>query len=434
MSKLLLSMVKATIGVLLFIVIYNLSNITLIKEYAQIDKPFELLNNFLLENDSVKTKSPHVMLFGIDNYYLKSQNLIDEDNKTNYGYLFPNDKIAQFITKIDRLSEALPKEKQPKAMFIDYDFSFTTAIYGKDVTREDSIFIKVLKEPRNYTILLPKISKYNYIESLADKKIQELIRNKKIVFVSVSIPYSKDSKTRRYIPYTSYKDSLTNQEHNYTSVSVEMWHLFNQDINISKEFKEQDMIENNFIIKSYRQSLLSKYHKPSNWKMLDYYSANYSLEDIDSDNFDNALILLGSIYDKEDMFQVTSSSSKLSGIEVHANILMTLFYFDGKLKQFDIYKSSFLVFITFIMLFWFTDRVLKFLPTKSKIFLINRGVSKLMISLFITSVVMGLLSWFILIYYKEWFNWFIPVLLFELTGVIVLINRYILKKFIRKIK
>ena len=333
------------------------------------------------------------------------------------------------IEKIDRRSEKLPKSRQPKAMFIDYDFSFTTAIYGKEPTKEDNIFLEVLKKPRAYAILLPKTSRYNYIESLADSQVQELIKSKKIVFVSVYLPYSKDFKTRRYIPYTSYSHSVTDQEHNYTTASVEMWHLFNRERNISKEFREQHVVENNFIIKAYKESLLSKYHKPSHWEMLDYYLANYPLEDIDSDNFDNALILLGAMYNKDDVFEVTSSASKLSGIEIQANVLMTLFYFDGKLKQFNIYKSSFLVFVLFVLLFLFTDRVLKLLPTQSKIFLINRGFSKLMISLFITSVVMGLLSLFILLHYQQWFNWFVPVLLFEFVGAIEVINRYIVKKF-----
>ena len=70
-------------------------NLQLIKQYAQVDKPFYLLSKFFLEDNSVKTNSPRVMLFGVDNHYLKNKNLMDEDNKTNYGYIFPNDKYRK---------------------------------------------------------------------------------------------------------------------------------------------------------------------------------------------------------------------------------------------------------------------------------------------------------------------------------------------------
>ena len=231
-QKLTLALIKAIIGTLLFILIYHFANIKIVKENLQIDKPFDWLHRVVLLNSDADTNSPQVMIFGVDNDYLKKQDMMDENNETTYGYLFPRGKIAEFIERVDGLSQS------PKALFIDYDFSFTTDINGSKQNLEDKKLIAVLKKERSYTILIPKTSHYNLLESLADKQIQKLIKEQKIRFVSVKMPYSKDLKTRRFIPYASYKHATTNQEQNYTSASMEMWKMFNPERNITKEFNQ----------------------------------------------------------------------------------------------------------------------------------------------------------------------------------------------------
>jgi len=181
------------------------------------------------------------------------------------------------------------------------------------------------------------------------------------------------------------------------------------------------------MVKGYGVSSVSKEHKPSHWKKLNYYSVDL-LTSIDEKRFKDALLLYGSMYDSDDKFEVSSLAQPLSGVEVIANALMTHFYFDGELKQLNVYASSAFVFVAFLLLFWLTDGVLKQSPKGFKIFLVNRGVHKLMVSLALTALVMGLFSWWILVEYRLWFNWFVPVLLFELVGVIVFFNKYIVEK------
>ena len=183
------SLIKSIMGTLLFAIIYVFSNMQLVKEVAE-DIAFDTINTYALENRSVETDSPNVMLFGIDDYYLRSEGLLNDDNQTNYGDFLPRDKLAKFVKKIDVLTEDFMKEQQPKALFIDYDFSFKSSAYNKILTIEDKVFLEVLKEPRGYPILLPKTNNYNYIESSKDLKIQELIFEQKIIFVSVGLAYS----------------------------------------------------------------------------------------------------------------------------------------------------------------------------------------------------------------------------------------------------
>ena len=99
-QKLTQAFIKSIIGTLLFALIYLFANIQFIKEIAE-DTAFDTLHKFVLVNDSTSTRSPHVLIFGIDDYYLRPKGLIEENNQTNYGYFFPRDRLAQLIEKID---------------------------------------------------------------------------------------------------------------------------------------------------------------------------------------------------------------------------------------------------------------------------------------------------------------------------------------------
>jgi len=418
------SFITAIIATILFALIHEYGNVQLIKKFTE-DKAFDYLANYYLVDERVKTNSPHVMVFGIDNFYFREEGLIDDDNQTNYRFLFPHDKIVKFIEKIDEVS----KENAPKALFIDYDFEFTSSVYGQILTEENLAFIEVLKEKRNYTILLPKTSKYNFIESSSDQRIQALISNKKIVFFSVPLPHSKDGVTRRFIPFIPYKHSMTNQEHNYTSAYVSMWQMFNTDRNISKDFKEQDVVENKLIVKNYQVSPYPNKHyryQQSNWEMLKYYSANYPLERINNQNFSNALILLGRT-DGEDSFSVTSSKGKLSGVEVQANALMTLFYFDGKLEKVDISKSVIFVFLLFLVSRLFMHKFLNTLPNEARIFLVKKEFSQLTLTFAFTTMVMALVSMFILVQYQKWFDWNSSLILLSYSSIVLIGVEFIVR-------
>lgn len=423
-SKFLSSFITAIIATIFFALIHEYGNVQLIKKLTE-DKAFDYLAKYYLADESVKTNSPNVMVFGIDNFYFKEQGLLDDDNQTNYGFLFPHDKIVKFIEKIDEVS----KDNAPKALFIDYDFEFTSSVYGQILTEGNLAFIEILKKKRNYTILLPKTSKYNFIESSSDQRIQALISNQKIVFVSVPLPHSKDGVTRRFIPFIPYKHSMTNQEHNYTSAYVSMWQMFNTERNISKDFKEQEVVENKLIVKNYQVSPYTNkryLYQQSNWEMLKYYSANYPLERINNQNFSNALILLGRT-DGEDSFSVTGAKGKLSGVEVQANALMTLFYFDGKLEKVDISKSVIFVFLLFLVSRLFMHKFLNILPNEARIFLVKKEFSQLTLTFAFTTMVMALVSMFSLVQYQKWFDWNSSLILLSYSSIVLIGVEFIVR-------
>lgn len=437
-SKYLSAFIKSLIGMLLFIGLYLTSNIVMVKEYVE-DPAFDMLIKYFSSSQYIDNSTPKVMLFGVDEYYLKNKDLMNELNQTTYGYTFPNDEVAQFIQRLDKFVE-MNNANVPKAIFIDYDYSFPTSVKGKELTDEDKILLKVLKKPHNYQIILPKSRKENFIESSSDKSIQKLIADNKIIFSTVEVAESKDAITRRFIAYKTYKSAINQQEHNYTSISLTLWKLFGNDEN----FTEQSVIHNRFIVKKYALSevlksetngSISYLHQKSYWNNFSYYSADYPFENINSKNFKNAIILLGSTTKniKLDTFKVVTGNS-LRGIELQANIIMTHFYLNGGLKVFDIWKSSFLVFVVFYFLFLFGNQFLnKILPNMVKIWLVKHSLIKEPLSFLLVMLVMFLCSWAIFYFYHEWFNWGVAGVLFKLIELWNKIKEYSIK-FIKYFK
>jgi CHASE2 domain-containing sensor protein len=422
----LLILIYAT-AIVLFYFTYDYGNIQIVHKIAK-DKAFDFLNSFIFANWETKTNSPNVMVFGMDNFYLKSQNMIDNKNITTYGYIFPNGKIADLVGKIDSYCKSLSKDNQPKALFIDYDFSFTSSIYGKTLSDEDKALIERLKKKRKYTILLPKTNRYNFIESFNDMELQKLIEDRKIRFVSVPLLESEDYITRRFQAYKSYPNSRTGKEHNYTIASLELWQLIYSEKNITKEFKPQDVIENRFIVKDYQKSIVEQnreyIHKNSNWERLSYYSANYPLNNIPNENFKNSLILIGANYSSLKNLFSTNANHKLSGVETIANILMTHFYFDGKLKKLDIYLGILLLLTVYIISYILSNVI----PNKLRIVLVNSNISKVATITSIAIIFMALVSLIVLLEYQKWFDWSISIILFGISEVFMFRGKIIWKK------
>ena len=419
------ALVKALIGTFLFLLIYLFSNTQLVKIFAE-DVPFDLLHKVILESDAVEVDAPNVMVFGLDDVYLKNEGLLDEHNQSHYGDFLPRDKIASFIKKLDLFIEGLDENKRPLALFLDYDFSFTSSAYNVFETKEDQALIETLKAQRSYKILIPKNKTYNYIESSKDKKIQALIARQNIVFVSVDLAQSKEFVTKRYVSFSTYRHSVTDKNQSYVNVSVALWQLA-KDKNVSIEaFSEQNVVQNRIIIKAYEKSSLqeSSSHKQSKWKNFNYYSADYPLNSIVSERFENSLLLLGdSSSASSDVFNVpvTANNGRLSGVEVHAHTLMTLFYVDGSLKSYGLVGSLLFLFILFFLIDFFINILfLKFQITKFGY--------QLMISLFMITFFMFLFSWIVMLVYQEWFNWFIAVLLFEAIEGLEFLERRVLHK------
>ncbi len=397
----------------LFIIVYQFYNLEIIRSNIE-DRAFDLVDSIYMHNtvDNAKNAATTI-LFRVDKFSLKEDNLLNDNNITNYGYLYPRDAIAKFIKTIDNIEV----EKQPRALFVDYDFSYKSSPYNK-IAYTDNILIQQLKQSRKYVILLPKTSEFNFIENSKDKNIQQLILSKKIIFVSVAYTISKDGYSRRYLPYQYFK------EKKYWNAPITLWRL-SHPVNDKKleEFKQKDIIDNRIIYKEYQETSIdikqngySTYSAQSYWEKLTSYSSNYPLFELD---LNNSLILFGAIHNESnDLFTVNALSNEtISGVEMHANALMTIFKNNGALKHLPIFYSIIILFILYTVI----DILIEWLFAKLRIDSIE---TLFMISLLISSVLLFLTSILILELYGLWFNWFIPFILFEIYEIIEILIIY----------
>jgi len=435
LKNLLSSFINAILVTLLFVISYKFYNINIITQNIE-DIGFDVIDKFIINTREVKVNAPYTFVLTIDNKYMKFNKLYDEDNETTYGYLLPRDKLANIIRKIDIFFKNTAKSNQPKALFIDYDLTFTSMPYGKELSNEDKQLLDVLKQPRKYIIILPKTSKYNFIQYSKDKKIQQLIKDKKIIFASVGVYNGYDDSVRRYPIYQFIKEKNGTKKA-YINADVLMWWLVRKNSiptikDINNTFKyNYDVIANRIRFKDDMDkidyddcSIIKSY-----WKNYIKMSANCSLNKIKSKFYKDSLIIIGGT-DKEndDKFYILNvlGNKKLSGVELHANILQTLFLLNGQTQRLSLLVSATIIFLLYFITSFFISQFIKFLKIS------NKGIDTI-VTILLNIIILFSLSSFLLIKYNIWFNWFIAFLLFEIEEVIDFIKD-IIPIFIKKIK
>lgn len=427
---------KIFLSIILTVFVYSFYYIEFIRENVE-DFSFDLVNKFALSSKEEKLNAPNLLLFKIDDNYLKEQNLLDENGETTYGYLFPRSYLAQIISNFDELLSDMEKENYPKGLFIDYDMSYKSDPNNLIFTQDDLAFIEILKKERPYKIYLVKTANHNFIENLDDEIIQEKIRNKKIVFVSVGLTVSNDGVSRRYYPFNEYL-SKDDKKEIYPLINLEIYNEIkgiNKDI--SKDYSQNGIafIENRIIFKEYKEVEPVKNSEiiQSYWKNLKLFSANYPLDYIPEEEFKNAILYLGGTHsNSDDFFQKDTFNKEISGIEMHANALMTIFYFDGKLHRFPLEYAILIIAIVILLSDLFVKSTV--LKIREKVKKIDKEVDyedkKEFIKvtkflkddgyIFLVFFILFLISYYILVEYKLWFNWFIPSLMASFIPIITI--------------
>jgi len=410
------SLLKTFLVTMLFVFVYQIYNIEIIRSSIE-DRAFDLVNKLYLNDTEKKVDAPQTNVFKIDRYTLFEQGLLNDNNFTNYGYIYPRDKVADLLAKLNHL----PLEEQPKIVFLDLDFSFTSVPYGKRLSKEDLYLIKVLKQKRNYILFLPKTSDFNFVEHFNDLQIQKQIADGQIGFVSVAFTVNKDGLSRRYLPYQIFENKR------YWNAAITIWKTdqhYSEDM--LQKFKLQDIIENRIIYKEkynigidrkkdgFEASRASSY-----WENVSLYSANYPLEQVE---LGKSIVLIGVDHaESEDFFSVDSLYSKVSGIEMHANSLMMIYKNNGPLQKVPMWYGIVIIFFVFLIIDLTLEIVLeRYGIVSQEIVFIS--------SLLLSSLLFFGISIFLLKVFNLWFNWLIPFILFELYEVFE-ISLYYFKKY-----
>ena len=384
------------------------------------DFAFDILNILFLSTREVNVKNaPHLIVFKVDKEYEKYKK--EENSSYSVGYIFPRSNIAEFITSIDNL----PKDKQPKALFIDYNFDYTSKPDGKSMDKSDKKLLEVLKKRRKYTIYLPlsplsnekdkPICKDGFLSKNGHFKYETNSSNS-VKFVSVGELVSSDDIVRRYIscceinntkiPHIALKLSDIKPPKNCL--------VKNRVVNTRIIFKDKKT--NNVIKSDYRESY---------WKNVEFYSAKRLIDKdkidlnliINDKNYNpnNSIFIIGSFSPQsKDKFQVAKlfNSTNVYGTEVLANTIMTTAYLQNFLKVIPWYYILPIIFIIFFIFDYIVSLIFD-------MFNIYSFVIESFISFAIISIIFLFLSYLIFINFHLWFNWFLPSLMTEIVETIV---------------
>jgi len=302
------------------------------------DYSFDLVNLILLKTPDLYPDTPKVFVVHFDYRFLKSRNLLNKNNEPTYGYIFPREYIADFIKRLDNRIKRVGFG--PKALFIDYDFSYSSMPLNNGLSRGDKKLINILAKDRNYTIYLPRISSYNFIADSKNEKIQKHIKEKKIVFVSPKLYVNNDGDIRRYKPFDVI-DGKT-----YKNIIIT---LYEKDNNTTLKNKLNSSIyQSNILFKAYKENKEGRMIQKSYWSnlfkisVMDFFDLPRKNKDLN-----NSIIFLGSSYqhnnDKYTLFSFPLTL-ELNGVDVLANAYETISFFGGFLKVFG-FKSVLVVFL-----------------------------------------------------------------------------------------
>jgi len=421
---------KGVVALLFTCFLYQFFYIEFIRSSVE-DAAFDFINSFALSELKTDTNSSNVFLLMIDDKYLKSKKLLDDNNETTYGYLLPRDYLAEIISSVDTLIEDIDKENYPSALFLDYDLAYLSDPHNKIASKGDLALLNTLKKDRSYTIYLPMTSNYNYIYHSKDLKSQQLINESKLQFVSVGLTTASDGVSRRYYPYESFKDK-ENKNKNFTNIAIKLYENKNGvDFNVSHIFSQnkKSLIENRIIFKKKKIIENREYVSwQSNWSKLSAMSANYPLDMIYEDDLKGSIFLIGAAHSmSQDTFEVDTYPNNISGIEMHANALMTLYYLNGKLRRLPLVWSVSIVFFVIV----FIDFMLSLIFKSSRYKKVYKSIDKIrykwikdIIHSFIPNsrddffsmwlVTLSIMTLFLISLYillaegHYWFNWMIP--------------------------
>jgi len=261
------------------------------------DPAFDIFNEAVLSQE-IKMNYPNIITFGFDDTYFKKYNLVNENNETTYGYMFPRNHIADFINKIDKKCMELDAVNiaKPKALFIDFDLSYTTLPYGKKLSKQDQQLLDVLSKGRPYKIILLRNNEKNFVIENSTPRLDSLISKQQIIFVSSKLLGVKNGEARRYRSYTRYGNEK------YLNINLYLWQLLkSNDVNVSrtiKEVKDNDLIANRILFKKYNKIIRTngEIYYQSSWLNHQKYSVDYNLSSIVSEDFKNSILMLGGTY------------------------------------------------------------------------------------------------------------------------------------------
>lgn len=461
------SLWKALLVALLFLLLGLFQHKNIVREHLE-DFGFDVINQIIISSrQEVGGRAKNdVTVFAFDNAYMRQHALYDGDGVSTFGSIFPRKHIASFFENLDRhilhLSTLTGVAGYcPKAVFVDIDTSYPSGANAA-LSEGDKQLIQTLSQPRCYKILLARGSKYNFIESAANDNgsLKTQLDSQSLMFVSPNFHQGNDDIVRRNEPVKAINNIP------YPSAAIALWQIIKggkvdlvQAYEFINDVKQADSTESETQKRSHRVNVnanriwVRNYNYPhqtkptkqpcgvnSYWDNLKKYSLSCSFKGFipSPEYFDGNVLLLGSTevensddgLGRNDHHKIPDIfvDKTMSGVDIHANGVMTLLHLDGsnkslnklpQLMQLAWFKSLSIVFFTFFLVYLFIAWLLQAIN-------IHSVQAVFFISAVASSVVFFAVS-LVLINSSEpvWFNWVVGVILVQLVEGVLLLRNYL---------
>lgn len=466
------SLIEALMAVFLFWIIYEFHNIGIVSSIAS-DPAFSTISKLSSDIEASDTNDTQILVYTVDKQYFEDKGLLDEQNHTNYGESFPRSKLAEFVAVFDKLPETRqPLSLYIDYNMVDGTASYDHNDTVDHISQDDMLFLEQLSKIRHYRILIPKNRSSTIVESYAkignddiSQRLSDKIINGEIIFVSASFLMSNNTVCTRYDPMATdenhtkyYHEALINwQLHKHGEVNeTEISQKYNPKnyLDQAKVEKHGLAVVNSNIIYKNTSEPDNYNNRKSKWAGLVFKSA-WSLVNDTQDSYADTIVMIGVGFEKRTK-ATTSIGTEENSITRHANALKTVLFLDGHLELVNLYLGFLIVFILFF-LFTILARYLLpkisnsvkkavefFIVTAIALFgifsvyvLMGNGWATWLIGIVVVlgvvlyyrmvkspswfdfliesaslSTIMILVSYLFLFIYHEWFNWFIPILVY----------------------
>ena len=195
-----------------------------------------------IESITPHKSNQNILVFEIDDAFLKGQGLMDKDNLINgkYNDFLPREYLIDFINKMDIV--------KPKLLFIDMDLS-----KSKQPLIEKEL-LKLLNKERCYTIYFTHNGNENFIE-------KKNIANTKFVSTLLAANGS-NNRIRRYESFLERKNESGKSEKYYYAP------LLFSGADISEIKSAYNVVNNRFI---YKDRYVDSFSEKSYWENIRFF-------------------------------------------------------------------------------------------------------------------------------------------------------------------
>ena len=335
------------------------------------------------------SQSQKIAVILIDQEYLDKHDLSDGQGGIKFNFT-PRSVLANVLDDFNKTLSG--SGSKPKTLVLDYSLEYPSDI-NSTVTKDDLGLIDRLNlYASSYPIYLPK--------TINKPFLQDFKLNPNIKFTQANISSDKDGVTRGYTPYLCDGDKtlrhlvleLANSEANFTCP---------RELSFDESFRYRILYKDLKIIDQGGNKTYT-----SNYENIKFYHAA-RLSQIDAEEFDNAIVLIGSDYPGSGDIHKTPIGV-ISGVIALANALNTALKLKDGIKTIPVWLGMVCCFLFFGLCAYVAPKLAKTLHIDGNFDLLR-----------LSSLVIFFIPAIILFFKGHYVTWVIVLIVFKLIDIVI---------------